>query len=147
MWPPLGNTEIVKAKLQWLRHCFSRVYRISKSRAPVESSDTTSHSPTSWSIIGLQLPETEMAERRGIPIEFSKSLLTGLVFLPQPNGVRRAKPNAMATSFISASDPPKSMIRSFALSGAGGRVFTARSPFFLAKSTQGVATAYCGGSE
>ena len=71
-----------------------------------------------------------------VPIEFLKSLLTGLVFLPQPNGVRRAKPNAMVTSFISASDPPKSMIRSFALSDAEGRVFMPRSPFFLAKSTQ-----------
>ena len=138
MWPPLGNTEIAKAKLQWLRHCFSRVYRISKSRAPVESSDTTSHSPTSWSIIGLQLPETEMAEMKEVPIEILKSLLTGLVFLPQPNGVRRAKPNAMATSFISASDPPKSMIRSFALCGAVARPRKPRPPFFLAKSTEGL---------
>ena len=128
----------MKAKLQWLRHCFSRVYRISKSRAPVESSNTTSHGSTSWSIIGLQLPETEMAERGGIPIDFSKSLLTGLVFLPQLNGVRPAKPNAMAMPLLSASDPPKCMIRSLALSGAGGRVFMPESPFFLAESTEGL---------
>ena len=73
---------------------------------------------------------------RDMPGEFSKSLLEGLVFLPQPNGVRRAKPIAIPMSLISALDPSKPMIRSFALSGAEGRVFMPRSPFFLAKSTQ-----------
>ena len=97
----------------------------------MESSDTTSHSPTSWSIIGLQLPETEMAEMKEVPIEILKSLLTGLVFLRRLNGVRRAKLIAIAMPLISAPDPSKSMIRSFALSGAGGRVFMPGPPFFL----------------
>ena len=115
-----------------LRHSPSRACGLAKIIAPGESSNTTSHSPTSRSICGLQLPGTEMAEMRGLAIEFSKSLLTGLVFLPQPNGVRRAKPIAIPMSLISALDPSKPMIRSFALSGAEGRVFTPRPPFFLA---------------
>jgi hypothetical protein len=77
-----------------------------------------------------------MAEMKELPTEIWKSLVTGLVFLPKTNGVRRAKPNTIATSFISAPDPPRFMIRSFALSGAEGRVFMPQSPFFLAKSTQ-----------
>jgi len=88
-----------------------------------------------------------MAKMKEVLIEILKSLLEGLVFLPQPNGVRRAKPNAMATSFISASDPPKCMIRSLALSGAGGRVFMPGSPFFFGGVDAAVATVYCGGSE
>ena len=88
-----------------------------------------------------------MAEMKEVPIEILKSLLTGLVFLPQPNGVRRAKPNAMAMPLLSASDPPKCMIRSFALYGAGGRVFMPRSPFFFGEVDAAVATVYCGGSE
>jgi hypothetical protein len=83
-----------------------------------------------------------MAERRGIPIEISKSLLEGLVFLPRPNGVRRAKLIAITRPLISASDPPKSMIRSFALSGAGGRVFMPGPPVFFGVVDGGVATAY-----
>jgi predicted aconitase with swiveling domain len=40
------------------------------------------------------------------------------------------------------------MIRSFALSGAEGRVFVPRSPFaFFGLVDAAVATAYCGGSE
>ena len=115
-----------------LRHSPSRACGLVKIIAPAESSDTTSHSPTSWSICGLQLPETEMAEKRDMPVEFSKSLDTHSVFLPQPNGVRRAKPIAIPMSLISALDPSKPMIRSFALSGAEGRVFTPLTPFFFA---------------
>ena len=73
---------------------------------------------------------------RDMPVEFSKFLDMHSVFLPQPNGVRRAKLIAIAMSLISALDPSNPMIRSFVLSGAGGRVFMPGSPFFLAESTQ-----------
>jgi hypothetical protein len=49
----------------------------------------------------------KMAEMRDMPIDFVKSLLTTLVFLSQPNGVRRAKLIAIAMSLISGLDPSR----------------------------------------